>query len=213
MDKELFRQTAEACKMVTEHFGVDVIADQKRFCSAFSDFAPKLSKEKKAFNLALSENVGAFFLREHENVTSGKKSADSIIKRAVTDLSDYLNEEKAELVVKSLAYALGWEFTSAEPEKEVESSDISAFSSGSTLIEELFSKAKNGDNDACGSLLQGFVFFSFIKAELRRLFGLSLFIGALRDLLSGQQAAAGDLQLLNDIEGRCSHSATASPLI
>ena len=152
MDKELFRQTAEACKMVTEHFGLDVIADQKRFCSAFSDFAPKLSKEKKAFNLALSENVGAFFLREHENVTSGKKSADSIIKRAVTDLSDYLNEEKAELVVKSLAYALGWEFTSAEPEKEVESSDISAFSSGSTLIEELFSKARNGDNDACFNL-------------------------------------------------------------
>ena len=48
-------------------------------------------------------------------------------------------------------------------------------------------------NDPGRRLLQGFIFFSFIKPELCRLFGLPLLIRALRDLLSGQEDSAGDL--------------------
>ena len=58
---------ADAVKQVTEIFGVEIIGDQKRFCAALGDIAPKLSKEKKAFYVALSENVGKLYLRENDN--------------------------------------------------------------------------------------------------------------------------------------------------
>ena len=54
-------------------------------------------------------------------------------------------------------------------------------------------QARYGDYDAGGCLLQGFVFFSFVEAKLGCLFGLSFFVGAFRDLLSGHEGSAGDL--------------------
>ncbi|MBQ1339082.1 MAG: hypothetical protein IIY35_00465, partial [Ruminococcus sp.] len=102
-------ETAIAVKKVTDMFGIEIIADQKRFCAAFSDLAPKLSKENKAFYVALSENLGKFYLRENENVLSGDKLPETVIRLAVSSICEYLNEEKAEMVAYSIAYALGWD--------------------------------------------------------------------------------------------------------
>ena len=74
MDGKLFAETTDAVRQVTERFGVNILTDHKRFCSAFSDFAPKLCKENKAFFVALSENVGEIFIRENSAVTTAAKA-------------------------------------------------------------------------------------------------------------------------------------------
>ncbi|MBQ6035259.1 MAG: hypothetical protein IJL33_07155, partial [Ruminococcus sp.] len=75
MDGKLFAETTDAVRQVTERFGVNILTDHKRFCSAFSDFAPKLSKENKAFFVALSEDIGEIFISENAAVVNGSKSA------------------------------------------------------------------------------------------------------------------------------------------
>ena len=54
-------------------------------------------------------------------------------------------------------------------------------------------QARDRDDDARGSLLQGIVFFPLIKAQLGRLFRQALFVRTLGDLLPGQEDAACDL--------------------
>ena len=111
MDNKLLTETTDAVKQVIDRFGIDILADHKRFCSAFSDFAPRLSKENKAFFVALSENVGTIFIKENSAVTGGGKPPEPIVTRAMSDITEYLNDEKAELVVRSIAGALGWQMT------------------------------------------------------------------------------------------------------
>ena len=164
MDKDLFTQTAEACKMVTDRFGRDILTDKKRFCAAFGDFAPKLSKEKKALYLALSENTGKYFLREDEAVRSGEITAASVIQRASSELCDYLNPEKSEMVAKSLAFALGWEL----PEETAVTEDITLIDGSSSVIEELFRKAESGDNDACFNLGERFYYGRGVKQDYEK---------------------------------------------
>ena len=156
MDGKLFAETTDAVRQVTERFGVNILTDHKRFCSAFSDFAPKLSKENKAFFVALSEDVGEIFISENAAVINGSKSAEEVIQRAMTDICEYLNEEKAELIARSIAAALGWQAGEVLPD----SSDVqsSSFVSGSTLIEDLFRRAQGGDNDACFNLGECFFY-------------------------------------------------------
>ena len=156
MDGKLFAETTDAVRQVTERFGVNILTDHKRFCSAFSDFAPKLSKENKAFFVALSEDIGEIFISENAAVVNGSKSAEEVIQRAMTDICEYLNEEKAELIARSIAAALGWQAGEVLPD----SSDVqsSSFVSGSTLIEDLFRRAQSGDNDACFNLGECFFY-------------------------------------------------------
>lgn len=143
-----------AVKQVTDRFGIDIIADHKRFCSAMKDLAPKLSKESKAFFVALSENVGAIYLRENDAVTSGQKSSSEVIVRAKSVISEYLNEKKADMITESLAFALGWELTEA-PTVESEGS----YDSGSsTVIEDLMRRAENGSDDACFNIGENFYY-------------------------------------------------------
>ena len=109
MDGKLFAETTDAVRQVTERFGVNILTDHKRFCSAFSDFAPRLSKENKAFFVALSEDIGEIFINENHAVTNGSKNAEEVIQRAMAEICEYLNEEKAELIARSIAAALGWQ--------------------------------------------------------------------------------------------------------
>lgn len=156
MDGKLFTETTDAVRQITERFGVNILTDHKRFCAAFSDFAPRLSKENKAFYVALSENIGEIFINENHAVANGSKSAEEVIQRAMADICEYLNEEKAELIARSIASALGWQ----AGEIISDSSDVqsSSFVSGSTLIEDLFRRAQNGDNDACFNLGECFFY-------------------------------------------------------
>ena len=122
MDNKLLTETTDTVKKVIDHFGIDILSDHKKFCSAFSDFAPRLSKENKAFFVALSEDIGVLFIRENEAVLSGSKSADETVQRAAAEISEYLNSEKAELVTRSIAASLGWKLRSSFPEASPESS-------------------------------------------------------------------------------------------
>lgn len=159
MDNKNTPGAPDVTKQVVEMFGKDILRDEKRFCAAFSDLAPKLSKERKAFSVALSENIGVFFLREHSSVLSGSKNPEEIVQQAIADISEYLNTEKSELVVRSLAFALGWETTKAARPAASDGKDLSAERPGSpAFIEELFRKAKNGDNDASFNLGERFFY-------------------------------------------------------
>lgn len=143
-----------AVKQVTDRFGIEIIADHKRFCSAMKDLAPKLSRESKAFFVALSEKVGTIYLRENDAVMSGSKSSSDVIIRAKSVISEYLNEQKAEMVTMSLAYALGWELAEAFVPESTQSDNAGS----STVIEDLMRKAENGSNDACFNIGENFYY-------------------------------------------------------
>jgi len=156
-------EAAAAVKQVTDMFGIEIIADHKRFCAALSDLAPKLTRENKAFFVALSENVGKLFLRENGEVLAGNKSPEEVMRKAEASVSEYLNSEKTGMVVSSLAYALGWklENTGKSPENG------EGASSGS-VIEDLFRKAENGDNDACFNLGECFYYGRGVKQDYKK---------------------------------------------
>ena len=164
MDNNLLAEVSAAVKQVTDCFGINILSDHKRFCSAFSDFAPKLSKENKAFFVALSENIGEIFIRENSSVISGNQDAMAVINRAATDISEYLNDEKAQLVTKSIAIALGWINIGSTPESST-GSNAPSYSHSSSLIEDLFRRARNGDNDACFNLGECFFYGRGVKQD------------------------------------------------
>ena len=164
MDDKLLAETTAAVKQVTDRFGTDILRDHKRFCSAFSDFAPRLSKENKAFFVALSENVGEIFIKENSAVMSGSSSAETVIQRAMTDITEYLNDAKAELVVRSIAGALGWQLSSS-PRQSSQSRGDTGYMASSSLIEDLFRRAQNGDNDACFNLGERFFYGRGVKQD------------------------------------------------
>ena len=143
-----------AVKQVTDRFGIDIIADHKRFCSAMKDLAPKLSKESKAFFVALSENVGTIYLRDNDAVTSGEKSASEVMVRAKSVISEYLNDSKADMITESLAFALGWEIA----EVVTSQTDDDYDGGSSTVIEDLMRKAENGSDDACFNIGESFFY-------------------------------------------------------
>lgn len=143
-----------AVKQVTDRFGIDIIADHKRFCSAMKDLAPKLSKESKAFFVALSENVGTIYLRDNDAVASGEKSASEVMVRAKSVISEYLNDSKADMITESLAFALGWEIA----EVVTSQTDDDYDGGSSTVIEDLMRKAENGSDDACFNIGESFFY-------------------------------------------------------
>lgn len=165
MDNNLLAETTDAVSQVINRFGINILADHKRFCSAFSDFAPKLGKENKAFFVALSEDIGEIFMRENEEVLAGRKSADDVAARAVTDICEYLNQEKAELISFSIAGALGWKIRAAAAAQKQGDSSFDPADSSSSLIEDLFRRAQNGDNDACFNLGECFFFGRGVKQD------------------------------------------------
>lgn len=165
MDSKIFNETSAAVKQVTDRFGINILTDHKRFCSALSDFAPKLSKENKAFFVALSENIGDIFIRENDAVRSGSKDANAVIQRAVADICEYLNDEKSQLVVNSIAAALGWIKVDALEENKQHDAPVTYSGSSSSLIEDLFRKAQNGDNDACFNLGECFFYGRGVKQD------------------------------------------------
>ena len=156
-----FSAAADAVKQVTDMFGTEIIADRKRFCAAMGDLAPKLTKEKKVFFVALSEDIGKLYLRENEAVLSGRKPAEEVIKQAVSAVSEYLNNEKAEMAAYSLAYALGWNV-------EINRNSAETESSSGSVIEDLFRRAESGDNDACYNLGECFYYGRGIKKDSRK---------------------------------------------
>lgn len=165
MDNKLLSETTDAVKKVIDHFGIDILSDHKKFCSAFSDFAPRLSKENKAFFVALSEDIGSIFIRENDAVLSGSRSADETIQRAAAEISEYLNAEKAELITQSIAVSLGWQLRNNAPETSSENPVGMGGGSSNTLIENLFRRAQNGDNDACFNLGERFFYGRGVKQD------------------------------------------------
>lgn len=164
MDNRSFAETTDAVKQVIDRFGTDILADNKRFSSAFSDFAPRLSRENKAFFLALSEGIGKIFISENEAVLNGTKSSEEVIRRAMTDICEYLNEEKAELISRSIAAALGWQMN-ISPMTASSGSETDYSGTPSTLIEDLFRRAQGGDNDACFNLGECFFYGRGVKQD------------------------------------------------
>ena len=165
MDNNLLTETSKAAKEVIDRFGIDILSDHKKFCSAFSDFAPRLSKENKAFFVALSEDIGEIFIRENEAVIAGSKLADDIVQRASSELSEYLNAEKADLVAFSIASALGWQLRSNTATPSSGSDDGFIGGSSTSLIEDLFRRAQNGDNDASFNLGERFFYGRGVKQD------------------------------------------------
>ncbi|WP_295072761.1 tetratricopeptide repeat protein [Ruminococcus sp.] len=165
MDSKTLSDTSQAVKQVVDRFGIEILDDHKRFCSAFADFAPKLSKENKAFFVALSENIGSIFIRENDDVAAGNKNPEDVMQRAIRDISEYLNNEKAELVARSIAAALGWKTAMPEEKTQDNSDETVSYGSSASLIEDLFKRAQNGDNDACFNLGEHFFYGRGVKQD------------------------------------------------
>lgn len=175
--KDFFCQEPhEATKKVVEIFGEDILADHRRFCAAFSDIAPKLTKENKSFFVALSENVGAMFLSFRDEVANGKMTPEDVSRRAMTIVSEYLNAEKSRMVVSGLSYALGWEPTlTQESVREAEEADedispeiTSPTEFSGSVTENLFRRADEGDVNAQFNLAERFFFGNGVKHSYTR---------------------------------------------
>ncbi|MDD7515602.1 hypothetical protein [Ruminococcus flavefaciens] len=164
MDNKTLNDTSNAVRQVIERFGIEILVDHKRFCSALADFVPKLSKENKAFFVALSENIGSIFIHENEAVISGTRKSEEVINRAAADISEYLNDEKADLVTRSIAIALGWQSIVPQDSSE-DTNDSDSYGSSASLIEDLFKRAQNGDNDACFNLGEHFFYGRGVKQD------------------------------------------------
>lgn len=152
---EFYFEPAYAARKVVDIFGMDIISDYKRFCAAFSDIAPKLSKENKVFYVALSEKIGSFYLDSYEKVKSGEIKIEDINNKAYSLISEYLNSEKANMVIQSISFALGFD-VSVNAEKNKGKAENAA--SSGFVIEDLFRKANNGDVDAQYNLAERFFF-------------------------------------------------------
>lgn len=138
---------AETAKMITDRFGINIITDHKRFCAAFNDFAPKLSRESKAFYVALSEKVGNIYISENDDVLNGIRSPEDVISHASSEIGEYLNADKSAMVARSLAYALNWI-------KKADVHESAIPENVNPVIEELFKRAESGDNDSCFNLAE-----------------------------------------------------------
>ncbi len=155
-NKFISEPTEAACKVV-EVFGRDILTDPRRFCSAFSDFAPKLNKEKTAFFVALSENAGEIYISSFSDAEQNIISPEDINKRAFTVVSEFLNNQKAEMVVSALSSAMGWGGFSAGkviPQAVPDTPDFS---------DDLFKNAENGNINAQFNLGERFYFGNGVK--------------------------------------------------
>jgi len=106
--EELLKKTTQAVKSVIDNKGIEILNDPKGFCYAFEKAAPELTKESKLFSVALKEEIGEIFNAENDKIVNNGKNAESITKKMIEELSEYLKNDKAELVVNSIAAALGW---------------------------------------------------------------------------------------------------------
>ena len=95
-----------AVKRIIEMNGEDILRSKGKFTAMLGDIAPKLVTEKKFFDIALSENVGALFLDK-------SISHDECLTRVRNKLSVILNDSAMDAVTGSITVALGWENTPA----------------------------------------------------------------------------------------------------
>lgn len=154
----------EAVKRLVEIFGMDILADHRRFCSAFSDIAPRLSKENKSFYVAVSENVGKLYITLSEKVKSGETTPPDVNKRALAIVSEYLNPEKSRMVINAFSYAMGWEKLpdvqdSASDQDSVNSTGENVLSHEHNILE----LAENGDVNAQYNLGERYYFGNGVK--------------------------------------------------
>lgn len=154
----------EAVKRLVEIFGMDILADHRRFCSAFSDIAPKLSKENKSFYVAVSENVGKLYITLSEKVKSGEMTPPDVNNRALSIVSEYLNPEKSHMVINAFSYAMGWEKLAPLPVSE-EADDSVNTASENLLSREhnILELAENGDVNAQYNLGERYYFGNGVK--------------------------------------------------
>ena len=106
--EELTEKTADAIKSIIEDKGIEILNDPKGLGLAIEKAVPELSKESKVFAMALNENIAETFIKENDKVLNGKKSAESVTSKLIEEMSEYLKDDKAKLVVNSIASALGW---------------------------------------------------------------------------------------------------------
>ena len=106
--EELVKKTADAIKSVIEDKGIEILNDPKGLGLAIEKAVPELSKESKLFAMALNDNIAETFIKENDKVLKGSKSAASVTNKLIEEISEYLKDDKAKLVVNSIASALGW---------------------------------------------------------------------------------------------------------
>ena len=188
-EKIILTNPDEAAKMVVDRFGYEILADHRRFCAAFSDFAPKLSKECKAYLVALSENAGEIYLNAQKDVAEGNTAPDEVNRRAFAIISEFLNTEKAEMVVSGLSFAMGWGKTESRSKPQMtitdEPLDTSQFTS-----DDLFRKAEDGDVNAQFNLAERFYYGRGVKHSYP--LAVHWFKAAAQAGLSSAQRCLGD---------------------
>lgn len=140
--EEFCKEPFEATKMVLDMFGTEILADHRKFCSAFSDVAPKLSKANKSFSVALSEHAGDIYLNA---LKQSDINTEEINNKAYILISEYLNDEKSKMVINSISFALGWCDYPDVPDENSESGDKY---NSNAFIADLFRHAENGDVNA-----------------------------------------------------------------
>lgn len=108
-------QMSDVIKVIIEQFGIEILLENNKFLSIFSDYAPKLKNEKKVLRIALEENIAPYFI----NISPEKRKSNlTVVKRK---LDSIISENATYMILTSFVTAIGWDLTLIESRKTTES--------------------------------------------------------------------------------------------
>lgn len=89
-------------KRIVDENGEKILLEKKKFISLFIDYAPEMKNERKFLDIALSENIGKFF------VECPKENRKNAIEKSRKKLEIYMSQNGVNEILESFTYALGW---------------------------------------------------------------------------------------------------------
>lgn len=90
-------------RTIFDHFGYELLRDNKKFLSVFSDIAPKMKSERKMIEVALEQGVADLF------VGTPAPERESAVRQAIRKLEIIMSENAIYTVVSSLIIAMDWD--------------------------------------------------------------------------------------------------------
>lgn len=95
-------------KMIFNHFGYELLRDNKKFLAVFSDIAPKMKSERKMIGVALEQGIGDFF------VNTPAQDREYAVRQAIRKLEIIMSENAINTVISSLIIAMDWDINLLE---------------------------------------------------------------------------------------------------
>lgn len=126
----------EVMKNIVRMYGKNIIADNRRFLSLVSDFAPNLQQERNILaSVYKIDAVKVLISADHQNI-DGKRIALNAFKKKLIDEA-WLSEVASERISEWFTIALEWELqTLCEPNAEANKDDIIDKGENRTFVKE-----------------------------------------------------------------------------